>query len=162
MNYVKRTGNSSSSRSSTANVVPAKSDRKWNTGCCDCGSHSHFAKACQVAKGWTCHKCYKVGHLAKVCRSTEFGATDAKSPKVRHGKFKVQYAQEDSDEDAYYVFNVSRRNGSNGSLKMDINGVPMDMLVDSGSNVNLISFSEWNNLKINEEHRPTQKSVSLW
>ena len=52
------------------------------TPCCRCGG-SHSSSACRFLKE-KCHVCGKLGHIAKVCRSSKAKDTKAKSqPKAQ-------------------------------------------------------------------------------
>lgn len=117
---------------------------KKNKKCCNrCGSNKHFTedKECP-ARIQTCHRCNKVGHYRQYCRSTkiglkrkidERGKTDDSSSE-RNKKKKVEVD---------YVFNFN----DDATVECLVGGVKLDMLVDSGCKVNLISQETWRILK---------------
>ena len=52
-------------------VTQEKYDFLSNKGCFCCGSSTHLANKCNIAKGKIFRKCGKVGHVAAVCKSKQ-------------------------------------------------------------------------------------------
>ncbi|XP_053698952.1 uncharacterized protein K02A2.6-like [Sabethes cyaneus] len=115
--------------------------------CYNCGRRDHIASAeVSPAKGKICHLCKRVGHFQSRCR---FRKLQDKS--TIHSKKKRLVEEEKNDtqilEDngkTYYAFHTG--NDSN-IVKCEIGGVALDVLVDSGSDVNLVTDAAWQFLK---------------
>ncbi|PAA86118.1 hypothetical protein BOX15_Mlig013683g2, partial [Macrostomum lignano] len=102
--------------------------------CSRCGRSSHTAENC-YARNDTCKKCNKVGHHAKMCRTK----LPTKS-KLQVYETKESGVTESSDlEEIHTIASVSAKNGA--TKQAVINGRKCDVLIDSGSNLNLISYN---------------------
>ncbi|XP_055614912.1 uncharacterized protein K02A2.6-like [Toxorhynchites rutilus septentrionalis] len=124
--------------------------------CYGCGQYGHFSKAPSCpARGQQCRRCRKTGQFEKVCRKRPFNPPPSFLPK------KVQ-AIEDSDQNipsvqkdtvlcsheaekkVYYTFYT----GSQANVfQCKIGGVEVDVFVDSGSDVNIITSKSWDFMK---------------
>ncbi len=174
--YAMKTGTPRSDRWSSE---AKKSDTRGSssgTGCFRCGSHDHYAKKCERAKNEKCYKCKKLGHFQKMCRSkspSSQGGATGRSGGSRQGGHqrgrsrawnrgdRVKYARDESgsEEDTYYVFAINKHAAE--SLTIDVNGTPLNVVIDSGSGVNIISTDQWKRLK-KEAHldlEPTRKKI---
>ncbi|XP_053686346.1 uncharacterized protein K02A2.6-like [Sabethes cyaneus] len=115
--------------------------------CYNCGRRNHIASAevCP-AKGKICHLCKRVGHFQSRCR---FRKLQDKS--TIHSK-KIRLVEEEKNDTqiledngkTYYAFHTG--NDSN-IVKCEIGGVALDVLIDSGSDVNLVTDAAWQHLK---------------
>ncbi|XP_022826768.1 uncharacterized protein K02A2.6-like [Spodoptera litura] len=132
-----------------------KITKKTDKMCGRCGNTKHDSQySLCVAKNQKCHSCGKIGHFARWCRSRK----DQKR-KLEDTEIKTKGADKPSDskkarkdgrvnfveKDVEYVFNIY--NDDETSVKCMIGGVVVDMLVDSGCKVNLISDKTWYSLK---------------
>ena len=96
--------------------------------CRYCGT-SHAVRKCP-AYGKECLKCGRKNHFSKVCRSKE--VTELKEEQ------KVE-EKENNEENVYQI-----TNGRGPTLtKVKIDGCPIDMLIDTGSDVTIISEDMW-------------------
>ena len=118
--------------------------KKPNYGpkCGRCGHSGHLSKDAKCpAKDKECHKCKRVGHFASKCKTRG-------RKKNFNKQEKVNQIEESSDSDSY-AFHVSgfinRINGE--KLKFTVGGVELEMLVDSGSDSNVIGATTWEQLK---------------
>jgi hypothetical protein len=150
-------------RSSADNGTPPQS-------CYRCGKSGHHPDRC-FYKQQKCHNCGKKGHLAKVCRTAEKGAfhgtprPNAPKNKPRFGKKQSQrtsYVEcdpntsdegpqdttelESVSEGAGDLFTVYKSEGGPDSpivLRPVVNGVTLQMELDTGASVSLISETAW-------------------
>ncbi|KXJ68118.1 hypothetical protein RP20_CCG005609 [Aedes albopictus] len=124
--------------------------------CFNCGTKGHIASSVECkAHNQTCRRCKRVGHFEAVCRK-RFAPTDTPShlkakkvrlvEKVNQEEIDVSAPdhQSDSKGKSYYCFYFG--NESN-ILECTIGGISLNMLVDSGSDVNLIHAAAWESLK---------------
>ena len=97
--------------------------------CYRCGTRGHSANKCEVTKGRICRKCGKAGHFANVCRSKSL-------------EEQMQYISiESSDDSDDFTWAVSSSTKKHSSYTVNFNDYPVDVLIDSGSTVNIISKS---------------------
>lgn len=127
--------------------------------CSRCGRQGHksFDKTCP-ARNEKCHKCGKVGHYFRNCKtrdgfkrthdqSNQFDRSNAnKRPKL------VRLVKDDDDnsngheESKHSVYNV---NEADDLIWCKVGGVPIEMLIDSGSTYNLIDDKTWSCMRQN-------------
>ena len=139
------------------NVVDS-SGQRLSVTCYCCGVHGHTRPECKQ-KDTICGKCGKIGHIPSVCRVKSSGASkQAKSPKPKQkasggwkqGKSKkksshaVKFMSADSDDSADYsdysdLYKVSSGLEDPIKVTVKLNGVPLDMEVDTGSGKSIIS-----------------------
>ena len=110
-----------------------KTESKVYQPCYRCGG-KHAPQVCRF-KQENCHHCSKIGHIARMCRN-----------KKLHGQ--TQYVQEEikseDDENENELFGVytvyTASDGKQGiALSMNIEGKMVDMQVDTGAAVTLVS-----------------------
>ncbi|XP_044182144.1 uncharacterized protein K02A2.6-like [Acropora millepora] len=108
--------------------------------CYRCGRRGYFARdpLCP-ARGKECSKCSQVGHFANVCKT-----------KVKEipSRSRVQYmrmdeCKEEEDEDMFAVAGDAQ----GGKITVNIGGIPVEMIIDSGASANVISQALWEQLK---------------
>ena len=123
--------------------------------CRNCGlSWPHVGIPCP-ARGQTCHKCKKLNHYARVCRSTvnrEMSAQHQKSLSRKklinqETKHKIQRVKPDSEavssessssEDEYLYACRTNESSKMPSVKVKLNNVRVKMLIDTGASINII------------------------
>lgn len=105
--------------------------------CYRCGSSTHKAydKNCP-AKGEECKKCGIMGHYAKQCRTKK---ENRKNGSVKQEKTKrvrqVEENKSDTEEEQYcFKVNVMNIEKNNLDVIVHVGGVPLEVLVTSGSN----------------------------
>lgn len=118
-------------------------------GCNRCGNfrHESYDTNCP-ARGKKCHLCGKIGHFRQYCRSAKKRKADeiTKPDERRYYKKpkkdgEVDYI--DDDEDVSYVFNLNK----DATIVCNVGGVKINMLIDSGCKLNLITDRTWDLLK---------------
>lgn len=116
--------------------------------CYNCARRDHIStsETCP-ARGKVCHSCKNVGHFESCCRSRKFNKQPVTTKKVRTVEETVRVPEDvpaDSSAKSYYTFHA----GNNCNvIPCEVGGVRLDLLVDSGSDVNLIPDSTWEYLK---------------
>ena len=127
--------------------------------CSRCGAKGHRGNECRRSKNRTCSKCNKVGHLKRMCRSKE----------KRHQQNAINStitelsnpnADTDSDNEDIYVFKIETSTSSKlQSFTISINKNKVNMLIDSGSTLNIIDKTTYNQLHEAEPLTPTYIKV---
>ena len=125
--------------------------------CYRCGGpHAH--NSCKF-KDSTCFRCKKVGHISKVCRSSEMKVNHSK---VKNKKpHKANALEENScDEQTYVLYNMC---SSSPPLykRLKVNGKDIDFQIDTGASLSVMSrktFAE----KINTPLKPSSKILKTY
>ena len=122
----------------------ANSQSQQIRSCKYCGQ-THPPRQCPAYRH-VCKKCSKYGHFENVCLSSRI---------PRHQQKKdVQEIQEElssdsEDESSFYVSTVKNdKCKSNWQFKADVNGTQVLFKLDSGADVNILSTSDFNRLKV--------------
>lgn len=134
----------------------AKTDKEMSIRCFACGLVGHTSKnpTCP-AKGRTCRRCQTVGHFEKVCQKRPTAALHSSPPiKKIHVIEDVEKPEQaldlvtgEPESKVYYTFHA----GNNTNIfECKVGGVMLKMLVDSGSDVNLITAETWDYLKMKQ------------
>ena len=137
--------------------------------CSRCGSNRHASndKACP-ALGKKCNKCTLTGHFAQYCKTkatridaelttSSEKATTRKNPRQCNN---IQAKANDSNEEnsdssqIYSVATINKIDVKHKYMEVRLNGMPIKMLVDSGSNVTIVTaeFLIKLNLKVTSLH----------
>ena len=147
-----------------SNTSEAGGSRK-RFACSRCGSNRHASndKACP-ALGKKCNKCTLTGHFAQYCKTkaaridAEFAksskiATASKNPRQCNN---IQANVNDSNEEnsdisqIYSVATINKIDVKHKYMEVRLNGMPIKMLVDSGSNVTIVIAEVFNKIKFKE------------
>ena len=118
----------------TRNSTPAQS-------CCRCGKPGHTPSTCHFKEA-ICRKCNKKGHIAKVCHSTN--PHKASHRKTRQANW-VENESEHSDSDLP-IHKLSIRGTHPIKVKLQIQGKPLSMEVDTGAAVSVVSEDTYKEL----------------
>ena len=106
--------------------------------CYRCGRTNHTANECKF-KDAQCRTCGKTGHIASVCRSK---ASKTPSKKLKH-KPKTHHVhkepEESSSEDEFKLKKLDKRSSDPIIVQMQVNGTNLDMEVDTGAALSVIS-----------------------
>ncbi|XP_015779025.1 PREDICTED: uncharacterized protein K02A2.6-like [Acropora digitifera] len=144
---------------------PRVDGKQSTVRCFCCGNVGHRAndKVCP-ARGKRCRKCNNLGHFVKVCKTklkTSEGKKGGKDRRVRQVGVGV-----DETDDSEYAFGVlgGADNPDNGEIFVQIGGVQVTMIIDSGASCNVLDRNLWEYLKANKvrcaSSRATKKLYS--
>ncbi|XP_063965770.1 uncharacterized protein K02A2.6-like [Lytechinus pictus] len=111
------------------------------TICSNCGLDGHYASdtVCR-ARGQKCRRCQKTGHFSRMCRSSApRNIANNQSSHAIHisSDSALNVSDNMCDETLFTVGN------SNTSTRVDIAGISIDMLIDTGASVNIIDSSTY-------------------
>ena len=128
--------------------------------CSRCGSNKHASndKAC-TALGKKCNKCTLTGHYAQYCQAkasridaevAKSAGTASKNPRQCNN---IQANANDSNEEnsdssqIYSVATINKIDVKHKYMEVRLNDMPIKMLVDSGSNVTIVTAEVFNKIK---------------
>ena len=108
--------------------------------CTNCGLNGHRARdpSCP-AQGQQCRQCQMIGHFSRVCRSSALHTVAV--DQTFHSGIPDDRSMNVPRDDDETVFTVG---GSETPTRVDIVDIGVDMLIDTGSSVNIIDSSTYN------------------
>ncbi len=112
-------------------------DRRSQT-CRNCGGkfpHKDGIESCP-ARGKQCHNCKKRSHFAKYCRSQTKHTKNESVRSVDEDK-TYDYLHDSDDE---FLFTVNTSSGKHPETQVEIGRTKVNILIDSGASVNLLSY----------------------
>lgn len=133
----------------------SESQFKGKINCGRCGSNSHASNSANCpAIGKKCHSCEKIGHFRMYCRSRKMDTQKRKSEdsskrkndtqnwkkKKTEGGKAIDFVE---NEEIDYVFQVN----NDATIECTVGGVKINMLIDSGCKLNLITDKTWEELR---------------
>ena len=143
---------------STAGEAKVHATRSWSreqtsggspTRCDRCGGSNHSIATCKVPSDVNCFKCKGVGHLANVCRRSDWKGqrrgTGRRPPPNMKQTHQLQCeptgtALEQVDSDSEYdLFILGSPDNQPIYVSPQVNGVELPMEVDTGATMSIIS-----------------------
>lgn len=119
--------------------------------CTNCGRFGHYAKQSMCpALGKTCDACGKLNHFKAVCKNSH---KRNRSPASRNQKYEDKSSNSQQAKRVKMIENTKDRNfvfymDANGKrLTFKIGGTEMKLLVDSGSDITIISGKTYDKLR---------------
>ena len=120
--------------------------------CRNCGSsHSHTSLC--PAKGKECHYCGKPNHFANVCRGKSRDSHKPQKPEKRkavhakHNKSIRPLTHSDSEsENDEYLYPVSSTQTARPHAKITVSGHSFDIMVDTGSSINVLDHKTFSKM----------------
>ena len=131
----------------SANAIDQRSSRgkfeqasKSEITCDRCGYKNHYANSPRCpARGKTCRKCNGRDHFASKCKS-------GSGRKPAHKANFVEAQSNSEDENTGFAF-MCQSNDDFERLDVEVGGVTVKFIVDSGCDTNIIGESVWRDLK---------------
>ena len=125
-------------------TLPANSYPSSAVKCYRCGG-SHLAMECRFRNS-TCHFCHKRRHIVKVCtmKSRVNSGTWRSEVKPKQTNWIKQDEIKHEEELEYMMFNVGSNPQKNPVLvEVAVDKAPLQMQVDTGASVCIISYSTY-------------------
>ena len=132
-------------------------DGSGSDSCYRCGRHGHAPMRCRF-RSFKCHQCGRIGHIKAVCRSSSQGEKASSQNAFSQNRSRrdvkkleeaaeeneyVQKLEEASEENEYTLFSLYAHIDSQSPylVTLHVDGVPLQMEIDTGSSLSLISES---------------------
>ena len=124
--------------------------------CYRCNRGGHSPQDCKWKEA-ICHKCDKKGHISPACRNTPKQST------THHVETRDSNT-DDSDSDNDIRLLAIRRGGRDGSLitSAEIAGVQIEMEIDTGAAVSIISETTWRDCLPHLKWEPSRQHLSTY
>ena len=122
--------------------------RRYVGYCYCCGKKGHMASQCRF-RTYKCHKCSRVGHLQAVCPGDKDTRVERQKPEKQQGQRKskgIRQLQTDEALEENHIWEITGGHKEGYRLQVLINGKPVQMELDTGATVSVISEQEWNQL----------------
>jgi len=132
------------------------------SACYRCGKFNHLAKDPNCpAKKAHCRRCGLGGHFEAVCKTKLVPGKPQQNHFASHSKSvkkQVRCVEEQPiDDKPEYVFSLSQE--EKGHVALDVGGVVIEMLIDSGASCNVIDQCTWNMMKKKQVKCESRKST---
>lgn len=120
------------------------------TPCASCGG-THKRESCKFRDA-ECHSCKKKGHISKVCRSKNSGQPKQKTNYTNSSAHQLDVSESDeedhtwSENNSIHCLIPGNQQPRKVRINVKVNGQPLNMEVDSGSNFSVISYDTYKHL----------------
>ena len=134
-------------------IQTQKQEPQAQRGCFRCGG-SHSALVCRH-KVSQCHKCLKVGHLARKCRASfqrfqQGPQKDLPIHKEKGKKLEACYLEEAEREEGlvHTMYSIKAHRVAPYTITVDLNNEPVCMEIDTGASVTVINEKTYQQSKV--------------
>ncbi len=131
--------------------------------CLSCGRKNHLREDCRFRDA-TCYSCGKRGHIAPACKSAPGQKPSSKKGPSRKFRKSVKtyrldddehsHSPEDASSDEYELHHIGKCSTEPVQVQMMVNGKRLDMELDTGAALTLISESKRKAIFPKEKLRP--------
>ena len=134
--------------------------------CYRCGKSNHKAQDCYYKEA-VCSHCKKKGHLAKACRnrtSTKLPTATTKKRQSQSTNFLDSTQDDVKEPSEYALFTVNTCRGSASNLftlEVLINNQPVDMQIDTGAAVSIMSEATYKQIFAHKRLSPPIEPTSM-
>ena len=128
--------------------------------CGRCGALGHKSVECGWSKDKTCSACGKKGHFQKICKTK-----NNKPPLSRHRHQRVNQInntpaeENESNEEDYEDIYVFKTGENNQTHIITINNTDINILIDSGSSINILYEPAYNQLDPKPVLTPSKTNI---
>lgn len=142
-------------------VQKSKPQTKHNREACyRCGRSNHVSSECKF-KDAQCHACGKTGHIASVCRSK--GSSVSKKQKSKtHLVQNAEQSSEESSDEGFKIHNLVKRSPDPIVVQLQLNGKFLDMEVDTGAALSVISEATRRDVFPNDTLHPSNLTLKTY
>ena len=137
--------------------------------CYRCGRSGHYGNSEECpAKNQQCRVCNMNGHFATVCNTKQTNNRNdsyVKKPQYNNVRAvqEVIVPEEQKKEEDEYIFHL----GASNQTTCVIGGITLEIIIDTGADVNIIGESDWQMLKskgckIFDQTKGSHKSFKLY
>ncbi len=119
-------------------TAPTKHNRDQQQPCYRCGRSNHVSSECKFIEA-RCRACGKTGDIASVCRSKSSSKPSKKEKFKTHRMQNADQSSEESSEEDFKIHNMSKRSPDPIIVQLQLNGKSLDMEVDTGAALSVIS-----------------------
>ena len=149
---------------SSLNKVDVKVEQGAELKCYRCGGN-HLPGNCYF-KDAKCYACGKVGHLSRVCQGKKKGRKTTPASEKKSGNPQATHLLEGEEEaptgdqgvGAYSLFTFCSKRTAPYKVQLNVAGQVMEMEVDTGASLSVISEKMYNNLSSEGRVPPLEKS----
>ena len=147
----------------TQKKIPPAKPKTFEFTCYRCGNKHSSADDCRHRKT-VCHQCGKVGHLARVCRTATKGQL---SKTLREELVATAQETTSNSSECEYSFNEVNSTTTHDYsrpppyyIQVEIEGQPVQMEIDTGASVSIVSAKTVKNLPRLANCRTTLKTYT--
>lgn len=136
---------------------------------CGYNAHTQSNQECP-AKRKKCHSCDKIGHFGAMCRANAKkrkiedkpnSSTKNTRKRNRNEVNSIEFDKKNKeDEGTHYIFNIN----DDATIECQMGEIKLDLLIDSGCKLNLITDETWKmlkkeNIQVSNQVKGTQKTL---
>ena len=135
-------------KTSPSGASPTERSSKSSLICYRCGLKGHTTAKCKVDRDIVCHHCHKRGHMRRACKSKSKPASKPKPKSVDNVQDEEEGEEEEKEEDDSTLNQVKSRkiDAPPIMVKVKLDDCLVDMEVDTGASVSLISEDTFKSL----------------
>ena len=136
-------------KTSPSGASPTEHSSKSSLICYRCGLKGHTTAKCKVDRDIVCHHCHKRGHMRRACKSKSKPASKPKPKSVDNVQDEEEGEEEEEKEEDDSTLNQVKSRKINAPpimVKVKLDDCLVDMEVDTGASVSLISEDTFKSL----------------